>query len=126
MKYHGKIKSKKLKAQWLKDLRSGNYKQGKKVLCSKGTKNVKAEYCCLGVLGCSIQKIKAFPIEFIEYDIFDNKYMSYDSQKSYADLPSNLRHKIGISPYSETQLIVMNDDGNKSFKEIADWIEENL
>jgi hypothetical protein len=116
----GKIKNPALKAQWLKDLRSGNLKQCSGALCEKGSKNKKASYCCLGVLGRSIQKIKAFPIEYI------NGRIRYKGECEYGQLPTELREEIGIPDQVETVLIHMNDDEQKSFKEIADFIEKNL
>lgn len=116
----GKIANPKLKTQWLKDLRSGSYKQCQDTLCDVGTKNKKAGYCCLGVLGRSIEKIKAFPIKFEEGDIRYKKSLG-DSMP-----PANLLKEIGISHAGALHLANLNDDEGLTFRKIADFIEENL
>ena len=42
-----------IKEQWLKDLRSGNYRQAKNQLKEVGFKGSRPSYCCLGIL-CNI------------------------------------------------------------------------
>lgn len=117
---YGKIKNPALKQQWLTDLRSGNLNQCQKQLCEVGTKNVKASYCCLGVLGRSIQKIAALPIKF------SGGTIEYNGEQDRAELPTNLRKEIGLTEAGMVHLIEMNDDGEKDFKEIADFIEKRL
>jgi hypothetical protein len=120
MSEFGKIKNKELKKQWLADLRSGNYKQCTGQLCDTGTKNFMASYCCLGVLGRSIQKINAHSIKFIKGEI------TYKNVNDSETLPTCLRKEIGISPNGQDKLMELNDDYEKNFKEIADFIEKNL
>lgn len=116
----GKLKNPALKKQWLADLRSGNLKQCSGSLCRNGSKNKKASYCCLGVLGRSIQKINALPIRFVR------GVMEYKGKCETDCLPTTLRDDLAISLSVETALIHMNDDQKKNFKEIADFIETNL
>ncbi len=120
MTKYGKIKNKELKQQWLKDLRSGNYKQTKGSLCDRGTKTCKAKYCCLGVLGRSIQKLDAFPI------IFKDAVISYKGTSHSKILPGDLINELGLNYRVIGQLTYLNDTENRSFKEIADWVEKNL
>lgn len=101
-----------LKTKWVKALRSGKYKQGNGQLKLMG-----GEYCCLGLL-CEIHP--------------DGKWMNgirpvyrFEGESAWAYLPNVLRERIGIDPFEEIDVAKLND-ANKSFDEIADWIEENL
>ena len=93
---------KKLKAAWLKALRSGRYKQGKKVLYEDG------KYCCLGVLA----RLQGCPPKVL----------------GNSNLSQLLAVQHGVPLYlARTQrqkLAHMNDHGY-SFKEIADYIEKH-
>lgn len=95
---------KKFKERWIKALRSGKYTQGYGVLCD-GNK-----YCCLGV----IEKICNVYSE-------SNCYLIMKSSK----VPSILKGTSKENKLVE-KLICMNDYSQKSFKEIAKWIEKNL
>jgi hypothetical protein len=117
---YGKIKNKELKKQWLKDLRSGSYNQTQGILCREGSKDCKAKYCCLGVLGRSIQKIDALPINF------KNGRLIYKCEMGILTPPPNLRKAIGINDQGIRFLATLNDLSEYKFKKIADWIEENL
>lgn len=84
----------KLKAEWVKALRSGEYEQCNGSLTSRG------KYCCLGVLNRVAKR-----------------RMNYDFARVA---------EIGFGPQTENVLVSMNDKQNKSFPEIADYIEANL
>ena len=109
---------KEFKEKWLSALRSGEYTQAREALW------VGNGYCCLGV-ACKVAGYK------------DKEIEGYGS--IYGDIqegiPDILIGEIESSSIIQT-LIRMNDgkydprtqeyEGYKSFKEIADWIEENL
>ncbi len=103
---------------WIKALRSGKYKQTKGKLCVVNGKTVK--YCCLGVL-CHILKTP--------YKRGEN-YKIYDSETN--SLPTSVKDETGIrtcfanyGERSDETLIILNDDKEYTFKEIADVIEKN-
>lgn len=119
---------KKLKAKWLKALRSGEYGQ-----CGGTLTDGKGNFCCLGVLqhvasggSCEVGDAK------------DSDFLSMPSQDWYAKngIIHDDKHHI------ESQLICMNDGSvdfdeiannthvrgtdAKSFKQIAKYIEQNV
>lgn len=114
-----------IKARWVEALRSGKYIQGRTVL-----RNSHNQYCCLGVL-CNIVDSSQWSRK---EDWFD-KY-TYGQEEKTGSLPLDIIHKselpFRVNPSSEgcrdTQvyLACMNDLDNKSFVEIADFIEANL
>lgn len=95
---------KKLKAKWVRALRSGKYKQGPFYLHS----TAKDTYCCLGVLGKVLRKSDKV--------LADNKSMI--TPKDWGVLSTN----------AIDDLVRMNDSTNdpKTFAEIADYIEATL
>jgi len=103
--YKYKKLNKEDKKQWLVALRSGKFKQGTSVLKDKSN-----NYCCLGVF-CKI-KDRLGKV---------NQYDTYNISGFDPTLPSNM-----ISTDTQDKLISLNDSERKSFKEIADWIENNL
>jgi hypothetical protein len=100
-----------LKAKWVKALRSGEYKQGRKYLSNY------EEYCCLGVLACV------------------DGHHPYDELKCGRTINDSERlsvhycEHVGLPMCIASQLIDMNDGDDhrnpKDFAEIADWIESN-
>lgn len=115
----------KLKAKWLAALRSGNYTQGQGVL------NKDNKMCCLGVL-C---------------DVAGYKWKSWDGDPNFKICSAGrlfiekekVRIKLGLPNeihevcYSLNDGTIPNDNSKyniphrrHSFKEIADWLEENL
>lgn len=108
--------NKTIKKRWLKALRSGDYEQGRSMLCSE-----KNTFCCLGVL---------VDIEFDGYwttPLGGCRHWLIDG-KSYGILPTKFRQQVGITDTQELQLSRMNDNTVKksSFNKIADWIEKHL
>lgn len=97
------------KKKWLESLRSGEYKQGTDIMYSKYSDG----YCCLGVAGaiCGASK-EQMDRGYFDKDTDDDIPVEYPDLLLNADLRSTL--------------ICMNDTDQKSFSEIADWIEENL
>ena len=102
-----------IKQKWLKALRSGKYKQGRRIL-----RNKQNEFCCLGVL-CDIVNV-----EWVEDEELFRA--SYKSSISGGYLVYGLAKDLDIYWGSEHRLMNMNDAEDRSFVEIADWIERNL
>lgn len=115
------------RAQWLSDLRSGNYKQVKNTLRKHD------EFCCLGV-AC-----QSFGVDFgYEHNIDEfgsDVYILRDEygnveNKVEEELPSDM-HVLFIEPDDEEThighvlniIMKMNDENGLTFTEIADWIE---
>lgn len=97
----------KLKADWVKALRSGEFEQ-----CRHELTNGMGGFCCIGVgyrvLGFGPQEM-------------GNEISTEDDGPTYVaaaalGLPSDIRDR----------LIELNDDERKPFPEIADYIEANL
>lgn len=102
---------KKFKKDWLKALRSGNYKQGESEL--RASNNT---YCCLGVAahiaGCKSITSKGW---------IENTRGLSQPIRGIIKVPEILRGTKGIP----RKLANMNDRG-KTFKQIANYIEKNL
>ena len=98
------------KADWLKALRSGDYKQG------RGKMLLNNKYCCIGVgcivLGVPEEKLKdhGFPYDYVDERI--PEFFIKRSRNTFMDELGFMNDR--------------NDREHKSFEEIADWIEENL
>lgn len=112
---------------WVKELRSGNYKQATGVLKSCGD-----GFCCLGVL--SDMYVKTFP-EIATWDDGDFTILGTDQYENL-NLPEAVMKWSGVRNYAgrvgnliddegyEVILANLNDDGS-TFDEIADVIEEH-
>lgn len=112
---------KKFKTQFVKALRSGEYKQGEGYL-KEGNKKDGFTYCCLGVaaelIGCLL-----IPSKHSYIMGRDDFQMNAGNKpvKGYTKVPKILQGKGSISD----KLAGMNDSGI-SFEDIATYIEENL
>lgn len=113
---------KKIKKRWVAALRSGKYKQGRGHL-RKGKDRRSATYCCLGVL-CDIATDK--PWRKRNRDPEDLLWRNLGNRGNCYTLSDSFKDKAGLSTVEVGKLIDMNDDGERSFKEIADHIEKNL
>ena len=100
-----------IKAEWVKALRSGKYKQGNGRLRDGDT------FCCLGVL-CDIGTKKAWAS--------NGAYCGLAGDKRTGFLPHTISNLAGLSDYTQNVLSSLNDCAGSSFNEIADWIEKNL
>lgn len=99
-----------LKQIWVNALRSGNYTQGKRAL-----RTANDEYCCLGVL-CDLVDSSQWVLQE------DSKFYAWDRDIALPPVS-------WVSDMLDSKMFVLanlNDDQQKSFSEIADWIEENL
>jgi hypothetical protein len=111
---------KQLQDVWLKKLKSGRYKQGIGRLHK--VRNRQAYFCCLG-LACKVYHENVKPLNIIRFD----GYVEYDEK--YGELPKQVqkafgfRDSLGKCSYGK-HLSEMNDSGN-SFKEIAEFVENN-
>lgn len=98
-----------LKAKWLEALRSGKYKQGRGRLRDESN-----QFCCLGVL-CDVGGLGAWGIDDGGY------FYEVNGWKSTLVPPAS-----DVIDRYEADLMALNDGNRLSFKEIADWIEENI
>lgn len=93
----------KLKAKWVKALRSGKYGQARYVLATGGTK---PRLCCIGV-ACVTTRLHP--------------------ARSLRDKSTPLvAAKLGLTNIQTVKLVDMNDYEKKNFKQIADYIEKYL
>ena len=105
--------NKSLKDKWVAALRSGRYRQSKEYLYVPNH-----GYCCLGVLCDIVDDSKWVDNAHTEYDFGDKVKCQYPT-KNWLD-------KVGLLDYTAEYLTILNDNNNKTFTEIADWIETNL
>ena len=118
----------KVKAKWLKALRSGEYDQTESTLLERTPEGDK--FCCLGVL-CNLYAQEhpgtGFRLQDHNYKFFGTswnlpaKVVQWAKISLAAKYPNN-RFTLDSA---ETKLIGLNDNG-KDFNKIADWIERNL
>jgi hypothetical protein len=108
-----------IKAKWIASLRSGQYIQGHKHLCTvvDGTKR----WCCLGVL---FEVVGVKPVESSEKDFL--RYSYKDDYPSSMNIGAKFSNDVGMSLDTADQLITFNDDERRDFNFIANWIDANL
>lgn len=95
------------KEKWLAALRDGPYSQGTGLLS-----DVSGRHCCLGVLQCEVDG-------YVERDRKGNSLGAPTVHWLQA-------HGMSTTSFPISHLVSMNDFEQKSFLEIADWIEENI
>ena len=105
--------NKKIKREWLKALRSGEYEQSQGVLYESLPSG--DSFCCLGVLIDSC-------IEG-EWSNQGGSVWKFDGEYSW--LPDSVKGIAKITHKHERTLVKMNDRG-RSFSSIADYIEAKL
>jgi len=98
-----------LKTKWLTALRSGDYKQGTYEL-----RTFDNNYCCLGVLA-DVSELGEWTAER------DWLLGGLVRSNHHGSLPDDM-----VAFQAQNKLIEMNDHFEKSFTQIADWVEENL
>lgn len=113
----------KFKKMWLDALRSGRFKQGRGMLDSGRLDYPPTHsYCPLGVL-CRVAGVR-FTVRGVPRRLRVNgKLVSLASRSILYD---EGRAFFGLSEMAMNRLIKLNDDREKSFAEIADWIEGSL
>jgi hypothetical protein len=104
---------KKLKQQWVAALRSGKYRQAKEYLHVPTF-----GYCCLGVLCDIVDDTKWVDWNNTRYNFGDRSKCTYPTL-DWLD-------RIGLLDNDAEHLTILNDIRNKTFSEIADWIETNI
>lgn len=101
------------KAKWVAALRSGEYKQGRLRL-----HNADNTYCCLGV---------AATICGVDMNIYgSHASIAERAEQQVYGSPLNVPVELSDNRMLQKRLWSMNDMENKSFLEIADYIEQNL
>lgn len=105
-----------LKKKWIDALRSGNYKQGHSVLRNDD------HYCCLGVL-CDVIGPTKWDKDGREGDTYVWKH---ENKNNYCVVPYMNELDEYFVDKQQVRLANMNDKENKSFEEIADYIEKNV
>jgi hypothetical protein len=121
--------NKRVKKQWLKALRSGEYKQTQGQL--REDRGNSAGFCCLGVL-CNLHA-KANP-EIASHETDPEYYMGEsgtppDAVLKWAGLPFETEDDRNVSVTyrgKPRSLVGLNDSENLSFKQIANVIERCL
>lgn len=122
-----------LRDAWVAALRSGDWKQGKYRL------NLKGKYCCIGVL-CEIADFEgpiAVPLgddwrsseeaPSYRYRMPGSRPGMYGPETSSPGMITNeMAEYLGLPEDYLFVLAGLNDQENKNFNEIADWIEENV
>jgi hypothetical protein len=109
------------KTDWLAELRSGKYRQAKRIL-----KNRDGSYCCLGVAACVLRDKHPGLLRdtgFRVHETGQRLVLKSDKYDCDSSIPTRLANAIGLS--DQVPLIDLNDTGH-GFEEIADYIEENL
>jgi hypothetical protein len=115
---------KELRDKWVAALREeGKYQQGRRLL-KEGDR-----WCCLGVL-CDISGLGKW-IEIAGLAVFEASNVLPEEQCqnytiSSTTLPGKVKETLGMGDVIVNNLIRMNDDENKSFSEIASYVEQNL
>lgn len=118
------VKLKKVwKDKWIKALRSGKYQQGADQLRTKLEDG--PLHCCLGVLcdvtGLPYRSSDSYPPN----KVIDLTFKSGANRRQMCkvmDMPGSKAEDAGVLAY----LAYMNDAQDKSFKQLANWIEKNL
>lgn len=112
------------KREWVSALRSGDYQQG--TGCLRGADG---RYCCLGVL-CHLQKdgkFKRNPDEVVRtHDDLEAIVYEYEGELATIVPPVALMNHVDLDDSIIETLTEMNDVEEKTFPEIADWIEGNI
>lgn len=109
--------------EWVKALRSGKYKQGKKYLKVVGSSTTQVSYCCLGVLG-EISGLSAEELVAASGLLPDKNKCGLKSRIGDTCLGGIDYTLIEIDNRPHSSLAAANDSGC-TFDQIADWIENN-
>ena len=117
-----------LQKEWIKSLREHPERQGKRIL-GRRLDNDDYQACCLGELKMVDCRLNNFPLPFDEFgNIVDEKYSGilgasyqrYGLNSSTGIINGGFHFSTGFKP----SLAEANDSG-VSWKEIADFIEQN-
>lgn len=122
-----------IKQKFVAALRSGHYHQGQGRLAIQYVENdqhLYTEFCALGVL---LHVMGVQPTEKLllgtesHKGALRRKYgFRFGPQRYAAAIPPEYQNQAGIGCGDAETLICMNDSDNKTFPQIADWVQENL
>lgn len=117
---------KKYRDQWLKDLRSGEFKQGRGALCK--TRGEVTTYCCLGVLGSQVGTFEADSKDVACRNALRLPgFQPCNSPRTLLGiLDFQLLIQLGLTHPEQSELIRLNDTLRISFSEIANHIEKHI
>jgi hypothetical protein len=107
------VMSQKFKAKWLAALRGGKFMQARGGLVGRvGRSGRKFSLCCIGV-GFAVKKgVTASTVDTL---LAGRKDSTFDAAL-----------EIGLTDIQMNSLVTLNDEFRKNFKQIANWIEENI
>ena len=108
----------KLLKAWVAALRSGKYHQAQMALCN--VRGNQTFHCCLGV-ACRVMSKNG-----VKIDVGHNEFDELTFNGEANELTEELREKLGITAEEQQTLVGMNDDEGSSFRDIADFIEEDI
>lgn len=106
-----------IKEKWLTSLRSGEFLQGRGCLRATDDLDGKDYYCSLGIL-CNLL--------VGEERSWHHRGTVWGFEDSTTTISNTTREFLGITDFQVEQLVVLNDSYQKSFSEIANYIERNL
>lgn len=111
-----------IKKKWVAALRSGEYKQARRLLHGGGG------YCCLGVL-CEVMA-KDTGLDFGEFADENEEMPNHELIDTVFDCETLESHTWAVTPPGEgkvpTSLAMLNDSDGFTFDQIADLIEEQM
>lgn len=111
-----------VKVKWLEALRSGKYEQGNGAL-----RRVEGNaFCCLGVLADVCGEKWSLHPSGTKYQLEGDIHFWATNTPSYGTLTDQFCQSVGLPVAARTELVSLNDQKRKSFKEIAVYIEEKL
>ena len=114
-----------IKREWLRELRSGKYRQGAKVLKTYDAEEGAYRYCPLGVL-CDIALKREKVIELSVNGVCFFGITPDDAIRYGSFPPPEIRTWVNINDETMEWIAYLHDNKNRTFGEIADFIEEEL
>lgn len=100
---------------WIEALKSGRFRQTRRNLCNLQTNS----YCALG-LACEVYQKQHWDLKTEPVYLFGRTYKAYDGQVYF--IPEKVKIWLNLPQPVLERVIWMNDKGNKSFQEIADYL----
>jgi hypothetical protein len=118
-----------VKERWLRDLRSGEYKQGTKRLCTINDQTGQHEYCCLGVLVKDKLQPDTFTVNRLFYYHQSSGFTKDQPEFEWLEALGRLPEPITITRKSrnrDTYFLSKLNDLGVPFTVIAEVIEDLL
>jgi hypothetical protein len=112
-----------VKEKWIAALRSGEYIQGSGALKYRDYVQGETCHCALGVL-CEV----VAPEGFKQHPVFLKYSHQFEGTKKAQECYPNQNKlkELGIYPSMFKKIAMLNDDQQRSFEYIADFVEKNL